>query len=67
MTYLTAAQVRERYQISPTSLWRWQQDESLKFPQPFVVKRKKLFRADDLARWERERAKVPGQNEKRQG
>jgi len=56
MTYLTAAQVQERFQISPTTLWRWTQDEALRFPKPFVVKRRKLFDEAKLAEWERRRS-----------
>lgn len=55
--YLTGKQVADRYQITPVSLYRWERDERLGFPQPMVVNRRKLFKVDDLVAWERERAR----------
>lgn len=56
MAYLTSAQVRDRYQISDMTLWRYQRDAELDFPQPFVLRRRKLYDEDELIRWERSRA-----------
>ncbi|MBX5148464.1 helix-turn-helix transcriptional regulator [Rhizobium lentis] len=55
--YLTGKQVANRYQITAISLYRWERDERLGFPQPMVINRRKLFKVDDLVAWERERAK----------
>ncbi|MBY4589459.1 DNA-binding protein [Rhizobium redzepovicii] len=55
--YLTGRQVADRYQITPVSLYRWERDERLRFPQPMVVNRRKLFKVVELVAWERERAK----------
>jgi predicted DNA-binding transcriptional regulator AlpA len=56
-SYLTGPQVKERYQISEMTLWRWVRDEKMGFPQPLVLNRRKLFDADALAEWERQRVK----------
>nr|NLR88640.1 DNA-binding protein [Rhizobium sp. P28RR-XV] len=56
--YLTRPQVKERYQISEMTMWRWEQNPLLNFPKPMVVGRRKYFREEDLTAWERERAKV---------
>ncbi len=57
MTYLTSSQVIERYQISQMSLWRWTKSAELNFPKPMVINRRKLWNAEELAKWEREKAK----------
>ncbi|MBY5533023.1 DNA-binding protein [Rhizobium leguminosarum] len=55
--YLTGKQVATRYQITPVSLYRWERDQRLGFPQPMIVNRRKLFKIDELIAWERSRAK----------
>ncbi|WP_338050330.1 helix-turn-helix transcriptional regulator [Rhizobium mesosinicum] len=57
MTYLTAKQVQERYQISSMSLFRWLKSDTLNFPRPMVINRRRLFDEQDIAEWERKRAK----------
>jgi hypothetical protein len=53
VTYLTAAQVRQRFGgISDMALWRWLHDEDLKFPQPLYIQRRRFWRASDLTAWE---------------
>jgi predicted DNA-binding transcriptional regulator AlpA len=53
-TYLSAAQVRTRYGgISDMTLWRWLQDETLRFPRPEWIRRRRFWRADTLAEWDR--------------
>ena len=56
MTYLTAAQVQARFQISPTTLWRWTNDDELAFPKPLKVKRRKLFEEEKIVTWEQQRS-----------
>ncbi|RVK73183.1 DNA-binding protein [Sinorhizobium meliloti] len=56
--YLTSNQVLARYSIAPITFYRWQKNPALGFPKPLVINRRKFFKADDLAAWERERAKV---------
>jgi len=56
--YLSSAQVMKRYGISEMTLFRWQKNEKLSFPRPMVVNRRKFFSEDEIAAWERERAKV---------
>lgn len=54
--YLTGPQVLSRYQISEMTLFRWQKNKDLAFPQPLKINRRKFFLEDDLIAWERSRA-----------
>ncbi len=56
--YLTRPQVKARYQISEMTMWRWEKNPDLNFPQPMVVGRRKYFKEEDLTAWERDRVKV---------
>jgi predicted DNA-binding transcriptional regulator AlpA len=56
--YLTSGQVLARYSIAPITFYRWQKNETLGFPKPMVINRRKFFKVDELAAWERQRAKV---------
>lgn len=56
MTYMTSAQVRDRFKISDATLFRWTRDKELGFPQPIKVKRRKLFDVAKLSEWERKRS-----------
>ncbi|SSC73058.1 unnamed protein product [Ciceribacter sp. T2.26MG-112.2] len=56
--FLTRPQVKQRYSISEMTLWRWENSETLEFPKPIVVNRRKFFREEDLTNWERARVKV---------
>ncbi|WP_442577975.1 DNA-binding protein [Mesorhizobium sp. ASY16-5R] len=48
-TFLTAREVRARYGgISDMSLWRWLRDTELNFPQPMVIRRRRLWQDDKL-------------------
>lgn len=51
-TYLTASQVRTRYQISASTLWRWEQDPDLAFPKPMRIGKKKLYSLMAVEAWE---------------
>ena len=57
MSYLTSSHVCDRYKISAVTLWRWGQDPTLEFPQPLIVKRRKLFDEAKIEEWERKRAR----------
>ena len=50
--YIPATVVQARYAISDVTLWRWIRSESLGFPQPVVVNRRRIFRRADLEAWE---------------
>lgn len=52
---LTSADVMTRYSISDMTLHRWLKNQSLKFPRPLVINRRRFFRSEDLAAWEVER------------
>ncbi|QTN34842.1 helix-turn-helix transcriptional regulator [Cognatishimia activa] len=48
MVYLSSNQVQERYQISRSSLYRWQDEPSIGFPRPVKVGHRILWRDSDL-------------------
>ena len=52
IVYLTARQVRERYQISDMTLWRWLRDEKLGVPKPTVIRNRRYFHATELDAWD---------------
>lgn len=54
--YLTAPQVRKRYNITDMTLWRWLQNPDLSFPRPIAINRRRYFVEADLVAWERARA-----------
>ncbi|MBY5788691.1 helix-turn-helix transcriptional regulator [Rhizobium leguminosarum] len=58
MRYLTTADVKDRYHISQTTLWRWTNDDKISFPQPMTIGRRKLFKEEEIESWERSRAKA---------
>jgi predicted DNA-binding transcriptional regulator AlpA len=55
-TYLTSRLVRSRYNCSDMSLWRWQRDPDLGFPEPLRINGRRLWKLADLEAWERRRA-----------
>ena len=55
--YLSGPQVQARYGICDVTLYRWQNDPRMNFPKPMVINRRKFFREDEIAAWERERVK----------
>jgi hypothetical protein len=57
MTYLTSADVIERYRISHMSLYRWTKNPNMDFPKPMVINRRKLWKAEELENWEKAKAK----------
>ncbi len=50
--FLTGPQVRERYQKSHVTMWRWVRDPALNFPQPIKINRLNYWRLADLESWE---------------
>ncbi|PTE12716.1 transcriptional regulator [Fuscovulum blasticum DSM 2131] len=42
--------------ISRVSLWRYVNDPDLDFPQPIVVRTRRFWKEDDLAKWVDSRA-----------
>lgn len=57
MDYLTANQVKARYHITDMSLYRWLRNEDLRFPQPIVINRRRLFKREEIEAWEKQQAK----------
>jgi hypothetical protein len=46
--YIPDAKVCERYDITPITLWRWDNDPDLKFPPPIRVRGRKYRDAAEL-------------------
>jgi predicted DNA-binding transcriptional regulator AlpA len=55
-TYLPARRVQDRYGICDRTLDRWIKDESVGFPKPIVVHRRRYWRVGELVAFERRRA-----------
>ncbi|RWF71884.1 AlpA family transcriptional regulator [Mesorhizobium sp.] len=53
-TFLQARQVRERYNVSDMTIWRWLRD--LEFPQPVYISRYRYWRLSDIEAWEARQA-----------
>jgi len=54
---LTAKQVRARFgNISDMTLWRWLADESLGFPRPVVIQKRRYFRVAEIEEFETRQA-----------
>ncbi|PWE52761.1 helix-turn-helix domain-containing protein [Metarhizobium album] len=55
VVWLNTNSICQRYDITKMTVWRWERDEKLKFPQPMVVNGRKLYRQEDIEAWERSR------------
>jgi hypothetical protein len=53
---LPARRVLDRYGICARTLDRWVKDESIGFPKPVVVRRRRYWRVGELTAFERRRA-----------
>jgi excisionase family DNA binding protein len=56
--YVPASAVQARYGISDMTLYRWLRDAELGFPQPLVIRRRRLFRREDLDMWDRSHSRA---------
>ena len=51
-TYITAKEVCARLGgISDMTLWRYLNDESVGFPRPVYIRRRRYFREDEITAW----------------
>ncbi len=57
-TYLSAASVCARYGVSAMSLWRWLHDETLGFPHPLRINKRRFWKLTELEMWEASRRDV---------
>lgn len=53
--YLSSQKVRARYGISNMTLYRWERDPALNFPQPVIINGRKYQDESKLQEWERSR------------
>jgi predicted DNA-binding transcriptional regulator AlpA len=51
-TLLPDPKVRERYNISGMTLWRWDRDPSLNFPKAIRIRGRNFRRLGELRAWE---------------
>ena len=56
-------QVRRRYDITDMTLWRWDRNHALAFPQPIRISGRKYRRLSELRKWEAARAAQSGSPE----
>ena len=56
--YLTAPQVRARYSIHSSTLWRWLGREALGFPRPIKISERRFWKLADLESWEASRVEM---------
>ena len=56
--FLTARQLRIRYDVSDMTLWRWLHDPELNFPRPTIIRRRRYWPATAVEQWEGSRAKA---------
>jgi predicted DNA-binding transcriptional regulator AlpA len=55
--FITRKKVLERFGgISVMTLWRWERDAKLNFPQPTEINGRKYFDLAEVEAWERQRA-----------
>jgi hypothetical protein len=54
-SWLTGAQVNERYSISPMTRYRWERNPGLDFPTAMKINRRKFWQLALLEGWERGR------------
>lgn len=47
-----SARVRQRYNISDMTLWRWERDPKLAFPQPLRINGRRYWRRADIEAFE---------------
>jgi hypothetical protein len=55
---LPTRMIKERYGVGQRTVDRWIVDETLGFPQPTMINRRRYFALDQLENWERERATI---------
>jgi predicted DNA-binding transcriptional regulator AlpA len=59
--YLPGPKVAARYHVTDMSIYRWERDPRLNFPQPIRIGRRKFWDEADLEAWERSRAVSKGE------
>ena len=60
--YIPTRKVKERYDISEMSLWRWLDQPNSTFPKPYIFFDRKYWKVEELEEWERKApraARVP--------
>lgn len=58
--YLTTADLKQRYNRSSQTFWRWDNDPELGFPRPMRIKNRLFYRKSEIENWERRMAAASG-------
>jgi predicted DNA-binding transcriptional regulator AlpA len=54
--YLPLRRVRARFGVCARTIYRWEADPRVGFPNPIRIHNNRYWRLEDLVRWERARA-----------
>lgn len=49
---MTASEVMAKFSVSKMSLWRWQQDEKVRFPKPIRIRNRNYYLESEIARFQ---------------
>jgi predicted DNA-binding transcriptional regulator AlpA len=49
--WLGGAQLAALLGVTTMTLWRWQRDHDLEFPEPAIIRDRKYWRRDDVHKW----------------
>jgi predicted DNA-binding transcriptional regulator AlpA len=49
--WLGGAQLAAMLGVTTMTLWRWQRDAELAFPEPAIINARKYWRRDDIHKW----------------
>jgi hypothetical protein len=58
---LPTREVCRRYDVCTRTIERWVQSETLNFPQPAIINKRKYFPESELIDWDRSRARMQAQ------
>ena len=54
--WLGGAQLAAMLGVTTMTIWRWERDQKLHFPQPTVIRDRKYWSRDDINNWMRAQA-----------
>jgi predicted DNA-binding transcriptional regulator AlpA len=55
--YLPRPRVAKRYNVNPRTIWRWEKDEKLGFPEPIEINGRRYWIEDKLDEFDRQCAR----------
>jgi predicted DNA-binding transcriptional regulator AlpA len=54
--WLAGAQLAKFLSVTTMTIWRWERDPKLEFPQPTIIRDRKYWNRDDINAWMRRTA-----------